>query len=100
MCQADEHEDFEKLEEEIMKERQKKSKKERRGRRGAGGGERELEQIILIITTHFIILIPDSVIVQIRKIRYLSESMFCLIRKLLWTFMSTSSANCPDDMCE
>ena len=57
-CQADEHEDFEKLEEEIMKERQKKSKKERRGRRGAGGGagggERELSQIIMIINILFV----------------------------------------------
>ena len=38
-------------------------------------------------------LIPDSVIVQIRKVLCLSKSKFCLIRKRSLTFTSTSSSN-------
>ena len=54
MFEVDEH-DFEKMEEEIMKERQKEKKRERRGRRGgagAGGGAAGEEDMGCVGVSH------------------------------------------------
>ena len=49
------------------------------------------QQISLKLTAWM--LLPDSVIVQNGKIRYLSESILCLIRKLSWTSLPLRQAN-------
>ena len=38
----------------------------------------------IYVTLTSCILIPDSLIVQIVKVRYFSDSVFCLMRKLSW----------------